>query len=369
MNGLPVLDLDCCRQRQRRLRERMTAHALDAVIVTRPEHVAYLTGHRWDSRFTALAAMAADGDLLLVCPDRTPADAAATVVRTFEAKWQSTLRMEQAAAAAAVLGDWLRGSRLRHLGIEFSACPVHVTRQLEQVTLFDIEPDLFSMRRRKDADELVNLRRAIEAAAAMATTARDVVRPGISELEVFSRLQTAAVAVCGEMLTGTGNDYACGQRGGPPRDRPCEAGELFILDLGPAYRGYFADICRTFAVDGNPTDEQAAAADHVRAALRLVERTARGGTRCRDLYETVRQWLAEAPLGSWSSHLGHGIGLFVHEAPHLNPHWDDVLEAGEVIAVEPALYAPGLRAGIRLENDYLVTETGLELLSPVPLEL
>ena len=54
-------------------------------------------------------------------------------------------------------------------------------------------------------------------------------------------LQAAAVEECGEMLTGTGNDYACGARGGPPRGgRKAQAGELYILDLGPAYRGYFA---------------------------------------------------------------------------------------------------------------------------------
>jgi Xaa-Pro aminopeptidase len=171
------------------------------------------------------------------------------------------------------------------------------------------------------------------------------------------------------MLTGTGNDYACGVRGGPPRMRTCNAGELYILDLGPAYRGYFGDNARTIAVDGRPTDDQLAAWRHVCEALAVVERRARPGVRCRDIYEEVRQWLATAPVGSWSSHLGHGIGLFVHEMPHLNPEWDDVLEAGDVIAVEPALYDPALRCGMRIENNYLVTDAGLELLSPFPLDL
>jgi Xaa-Pro aminopeptidase len=49
--------------------------------------------------------------------------------------------------------------------------------------------------------------------------------------------------------------------------------------------------------------------------------------------------------------------------------WDDVLAEGDVIAVEPALYAPELRSGIRLENAYAVTSGGLELLTPFPLEL
>ncbi|MEX0688442.1 MAG: M24 family metallopeptidase, partial [Pirellulales bacterium] len=195
----------------------------------------------------------------------------------------------------------------------------------------DVEPDLSRLRRRKDADELALLRRAIAAGGAMVARARKVVGPGVSELEVFSVLQAAAVEACGEMLTATGNDYACGVRGGPPRVRACLAGELYILDLGPAYRGYFADISRTLAVDRHPTAEQLSACERVCGGLALVERIARPGVSCRSIYEEVREWLGGAAVGTWSSHLGHGIGLSVHKTPRLNPHWDDVLEEGDVI--------------------------------------
>jgi Xaa-Pro aminopeptidase len=371
MNGaFSLLDLDACRVRQDRLLAALAAHDVDALVVISPEHLEYLTGHRWDFRFAPLAAWRTTGESLLVCPDKPVEQAAVTEVRTYEAKWRSTLRNDQREAAAAVLGDWLgAGKPVRRVAVEFSSCPPHVTRQLGSATLVDAEPDLLRLRRRKDPDELALLCRAIAAAGEMYARAREIVRPGVSELDVFSALQTAAVAACGEPLTATGNDYASGARGGPPRERLCVAGELFILDLGPVYRGYCADSSRVLAVDGQPTDAQQAAWEHVCAALRLVERTARPGVRCRDLYEQVQQWLAAAPVGSWSSHLGHGIGLSVHESPHLNPMWDDVLEEGDVIAVEPALYAPELRVGIRLENAYVVTSSGLALLSPFPLEL
>lgn len=371
MNGaFPLLDPDRCRDRQSRLVRHMASASIDAVVVVTPEHVQYLTGHRWDGRFAPLAILLATGESLLVCPDR-PAEGAATgEVRTYEAKWRSTLRGDQREAAATVLADWLAPrDRPRRVGVEFSACPPHVTGLFEFATLVDVEPRLLAMRRRKDPDELASLCRAIDATGAMFATAREMVRPGVNELDVFSALQAAAVAACGEPLTGTGNDYASGARGGPPRNRLCVAGELFILDLGPAYRGYFADTARTIAVDGRPTDPQHAAWERVRDALALVERIARPKMRCRDLYEDVRQWLAGTDAGSWSSHLGHGIGLSVHETPRLNPHWDDVLEVGDVIAVEPALYAPGLACGVRIENDYLVTDDGLERLGSCPLEL
>jgi Xaa-Pro dipeptidase len=370
MNGTtPLLDPAACRGRHRRLLAALADHELDALVVVSPEHVQYLTGHRWDDRFRPLAAVLADGSSLLVCPDKPATEPAADDIRTYEAKWRSTLRNDQRAAAAAVLGDWLSGRRLRRVGVEFSACPPHVVEQLQQAVLIDVEPTLLAMRRRKDPDELVLLRRAITASGAMVQAARGLIEPGVNELDVFSALQAAAVTTCGEMLTGTGNDYACGVRGGPPRDRRCEDGELYILDLGPAYRGYFADISRAIAVDGRPTDLQFAACERVCGALTLVEQLAKPGVRCREIYAAVQDWLAGSPIGSWSSHLGHGIGLFPHEAPHLNPSWDDVLQEGEVIAVEPALYDPALRSGLRLENDYLVTATGLELLSPFPLGL
>lgn len=370
MNGVaPLLDPGHCRGRQARLLARLAARGLDVIVLVSAEHIEYLTGHRWDGRFSPLAAVSADGRCLLVCPDKPVAEAAADDVRTYEAKWRSTLRNDQREAAAAVLGDWLASRRPRRVGVEFSACPPHVIGHLGDAALVDVEPELLAMRRRKDPDELALVRRAVMACGAMYEAARSLIAPGVNELDVFSALQAAAVGSCGEMLTGTGNDYACGVRGGPPRDRRCEAGELFILDLGPAYRGYFADTSRAIAVDRRPTAAQLAAWERVCGALAIVERLAKPGARCRDVYEEVRAWLAGSSVGSWSSHLGHGIGLFPHEAPHLNPSWDDVLEEGEVIAVEPALYGPELRPGLRLENDYLVTATGVELLSPFPLGL
>ena len=373
MNGIPLLDLETCRVRQRRLRERLAPAAPDLVVLTSPEHVQYLTGHRWDYRWgrAPLAAIDAAGELLLVCPDKVVDAAAADDVRTYESKWRSTLRLDQRQASAAVLTDWLSGrTPPRRVALEYSACCPHVTRLFPGAELVDVDPLLWDLRRRKDADELGLLRRATDATGAMYRTARAMIEPGVSELAVFSALQGAAVEACGEMLTDTGNDYASGVRGGAPRARGARAGELYILDLGPAYRGYFSDNARTVSVDRRPTDPQAAACERVCGAFQIVERMGRPGVSCRDIYAEVHAWLNGVPsLGSWNSHLGHGIGLFVHETPHLNPSWDDTLEEGDVIAVEPALYGPDLGVGIRIENDYLVTPTGLELLSPFPLGL
>ena len=182
-------------------------------------------------------------------------------------------------------------------------------------------------------------------------------------------MHAAAVEVAGEPLTDLGNDYQCNSPGGPPRARPAQAGELFILDLGPAYRGYYADNCRTFAVDGSPTDEQREAWERIVAVLDMIERTVRPGVRCKTVFQQACDMLDCYCPKSFCHHLGHGFGLFPHEAPHLNPHWDDTFEEGEVFTAEPGLYGPQLRAGIRLEQNYRVTAAGVERLTLSPLNL
>ncbi len=369
MSSVKTIDVAACRGRQQRLLAVMQKMQLDLVIVTRIEHVQWLSGPRFGWVFAPCAALSSDGRLTLVAPNQPPAIAAADEILTYEAQWYSTLRNDQGVAAAKVLEQTLAGrSGRRRVGIEFSCCGPAITQPLAG-ELVDIEPDLYRLRRRKDPDEIARIKRAIAATGAMYARAREIIEPGVCELHVFNELQAAAVRVCGEMITGTGNDYACGERGGPPRDRKIEAGELYLLDLGPAYQGYFADNCRAISVDRRPTAAQQRAWEHIVPVFDLVQRTVKPGKSCRELFEEAQALLERGKPYIFDHHLGHGIGLFPHEAPHLNPNWDDTFQAGEVFTAEPGLYAPELRAGIRLENDYLVTDDGVELLSDFPLEL
>jgi Xaa-Pro aminopeptidase len=368
MDAFPI-DLAACRGRQRRLLEVMQEKKLDLAVVTQRAHVQWLAGPHFKWTFSPAAALAADGKLTLVAPNKPPESAAADEVATYEAQWHSTMRNDQLAAASEALVAALGGAiKATRVGVEFSTYP----RQLAMQTpgeLVDLEPDFYRLRRKKDAAELSLIRKAIAGTEKMYQRAREIIRPGVTEIEVFNELQAAAVREFGEMMTETGNDYRCGARGGPPRNnRPAAAGELYILDLGPAFRGYFSDNCRTIAVS-DVSDAQQTAWDQIVPVFAHVERQARPGKNCRELFEEVQALLDESPVGVFNHHLGHGIGLFPHEAPHLNPRWDDTFEAGDVFTAEPGLYAPELRAGIRLENDYVITDSGVELLTPFPLEL
>jgi Xaa-Pro aminopeptidase len=308
-----------------------------------------------------------------------PAVAAADDLVPYEAQRHSTLRNDQRVASAAVLLDRLRGHTApRRVGVDFSSCgphtvgePLRQSLQLaERAEHVDIEPTLYYLRRRKESDELALMKKAIAATGRMYERARAIVTPGATELQVFNQLQAVAVEEFGEPQSALpGNDYACAARGGPPRDRRCQEGELYILDLGPAFRGYFSDNCRTLAVGGQPTELQQRTWEAIAAVFPVVESTVKPGVSCKALFEQVQRQLDDYLPGVFNHHLGHGVGLFPHEAPHLNPLWDDRFEVGDVFTAEPGLYTPELRAGIRLENQYLVTENGVELLTDFPLGL
>jgi Xaa-Pro aminopeptidase len=160
-----------------------------------------------------------------------------------------------------------------------------------------------------------------------------------------------------------------GAKGGSPRDREIEHGEILILDLGVGFRGYYSDNARGIAVGGEPTEAQQRAWRGIVDVFEMIQSTAKAGVSCRDLFDTAQRQLDAYKPWAFNHHLGHGVGLAPHEGPHLNPRWDDTLAVGEFFTVEPGLYGEELHAGIRLEQNYLVKEDGVELLTDWPLEL
>jgi Xaa-Pro dipeptidase len=359
-----------CRVRQKRVQKWLVKQSVDRVILVSHENIQYLTGCRPHRLMQAAVCLDVEGNCTLAAPNDQPDVAAADEIVTFPAQWHCTLRQDQAETAMAALAGALGGKLLGRTAVEYSVGGHHLSAYITVPgAIVDIDRAMWQIRRRKEDDELAMIRRASECTEAMYVRARKIIQPGISELEVFNQLQSIAVHVAGEPLTALGNDFQCNSPGGPPRDRMAQDGELFILDLGPAYRGYYADNCRTIAVNRHPTDEQLRGWQAVVAVLEMVEVTVKPGVSCRVLFETAKTMLDDYCPGAFFHHLGHGFGLSPHEAPHLNPNWEDTFQEGDCFTAEPGLYTEELKAGIRLEQNYRVTSTGVERLTNFSLEL
>lgn len=235
--------------------------------------------------------------------------------------------------------------------------------------LWCVDEILQDMQLRKDPDEIACIRKAIGATLAGYTRAQQVIRPGVSELEVMTECQAAAQRHTGQCHFYNG-DFRSGVPGGFARDRKIEAGELYIIDAWSDVDGYWCDMSRTWSVGGEPTDLQAGVYEHLAAILRDVPQMARAGRDTREMWAEIDARIREHPHlvdTGLPHHAGHGVGLRVHERPDLNRDRGEAFQPGNVFTCEPGAYSEELRGGVRVENIFLVTETGVELLSDYPL--
>jgi Xaa-Pro aminopeptidase len=257
------------------------------------------------------------------------------------------------------------GRRLRgQVGFDPAATSVRSHQKLseavgDRVELVAVEGLVERLRRVKDDEEI----EAIAAAARLADDAlewlleRGVV--GKPERRVAFELETRIRELGAEPSFPT--IVAAGPNGALPHaapgEREIEPGELVTIDWGAKLDGYCSDGTRTFAT-GEIDTEQRDAYELVLRAQRAGVEAVRAGASGRNVDAVARVLIEEAGMGERFGHgLGHGVGLQVHEPPRLSRHSEDVLEAGNVVTVEPGVYVPG-RFGIRIEDLVVVTPDG-----------
>jgi len=230
---------------------------------------------------------------------------------------------------------------------------------------------LENLRRRKSPEEIALIRQAAHLADQGFAHILPFIKPGVRELEVALELEFFLRKSGAEGLA-FGTTIASGERGAMPHGgastRKIAMGELVTLDFGCVVGGYCSDMTRTVAV-GRVSSELRAIYQAVLEAQNLALQAVGPGRRGQELDALARDHLTRLGYGAHFTHgLGHGVGLFIHEAPSLSQTSEDTLEAYEVVTVEPGVYIPGL-GGCRIEDLVLVTEQGHEVLSRSPKEL
>jgi Xaa-Pro aminopeptidase len=345
----------------------MRAHDWDAFLTGHVRTVYYFTGALLDHGSPAALIIERDGATRLISPvqEATAADECLPIETYSISRVVSDPYLEVAAV--------LRGVRAgTSWAIEMSYTPGSFVAALRAGSVHDAGPLLRPLRRRKEEDEIAEIRRSLSFSAVAYEAARTAIRPRLTEIDVYSAMLEAATRHAGHTLRLWG-DFACGLRcvrgGGPPTPNVVNEGDLYILDLFPECAYYFGDTCRAFVV-GEPSRQQQDAWQVVADTLAIAEQMVRPGLPARELYEAVRGRLAAHEFGaSFWHHAGHGVGLHGHDSPRLIPGSDETIETGDVIAIEPALYSDTLRGGIRLENTYVVGDSGARSLFDYPLDL
>ena len=214
--------------------------------------------------------------------------------------------------------------------------------------------------------------RALEANRAAYEALRAGLRPGLTEKDAYELVRTAVDRVCGEEPHEFIGDFVGGARSGaiegPATDYAFRPGDAFILDLSVRRGETWSDTSRTFFF-GQPTDAQRAAYETVVACQALGERLVRPGVVCETVKAEVDALLAaRGYAGKMPHHVGHLIGPKPYMKPAFEMGDTSVVETGTVCTLEPGLYFAG-DFGIRVENDYLVTERGIENLFDYPRDM
>jgi Xaa-Pro aminopeptidase len=145
-------------------------------------------------------------------------------------------------------------------------------------------------------------------------------------------------------------------------DRRIGAGETVVIDTGCRVDGYVSDYTRTFTT-GTVSDRIRDAYGVVLAAQQAGLEAIRSGITGMDADAAARRVVDDTQFAGMFGHgLGHGLWLEVHEAPRMSTESADTLASGNVVTVEPGVYLEG-EAGIRIEDDVVVTENGLQNLT------
>jgi Xaa-Pro aminopeptidase len=350
--------------RGQRLVEALEGTGADVLLVTALPNVRYLTGYTGSNGL----ALIGPRTRVFITDFRYVEQAAAEVHPSFE-------RVRAAQDLLDAIAEHLPAGNVR-LGFESDAVSVRRHRALrellpERIELVELDGVVERLRAIKDADEIARIRAAtvLADAAFMRLIGDGLV--GRTEREVAIALENDMRAR-GAQRPSFETIVAAGPHGAlphaQPRDVPIAAGELVVIDWGAELDGYCSDCTRTVATGPLPEDAIGVYELVLKAQLAGVG-AVRAGAHGRGADGVARAVIADGGRAELFGHgLGHGVGTLVHEGPRLSQRSDDVLEAGNVVTVEPGVYVPG-RFGVRIEDLVVVTDNGCEILTSVPKRL
>ena len=332
------------RMRTDRIAGRLDALEVDAIVVTQPANVRYLTG------FTG-----SNGQALVT----SGAGVFFTDGRYTEQSRREVPQMERVTYRqnfAEVVRDACAANGVRRLGFEDGVVTVRTFRSLEgalqDVKLVAVGDAIDRERWVKDAEELALIQLAQDATDQAFEDVLEKLAVGMTERQVAQEIEHAmrragADGLSFETIVAFGENAA--EPHHEPGHRTLEDGDVVKMDFGALWEGYHADMTRTvgFGTVGSELRRiYAVVQEAQRAGLEAVRAGVTGG----DVDAASRRVVEEAGYGERFSHgLGHGVGLEIHEGPGLRREGTDELPVGAVVTVEPGVYVPGL-GGVRIED-------------------
>jgi Xaa-Pro aminopeptidase len=342
-------------KRLRKLRTSIAEKGLDALLLSQPENIRYLSGFTGSSGWLLIS-----GQDAILATDFRYVEQAKGESPDFE-----IIQTKQD------LRDWLPGlvSDLgwHKLGLEANFISYDSFHKLsEAIKTKQVNLELVpttgiveQLRSIKEPEELGFITKAVEIVDAAFEQAKAIIRPGITEkeaaweIEKFLR-QEGSEGLPFEIIVASGPNSAL------PHAKPIEkiinSGEPILIDMGARISGYCSDFSRTLFLEKADKIFQEIYNVVLKAQTTAIEGI-KPGMDASEADQLARSIVEQAGYGDAFGHgLGHGVGLAVHEFPRLGPSSFDSLTDGMVFTIEPGIYIAG-QGGVRIE-DMVVLENG-----------
>ncbi|MDY6400568.1 MAG: Xaa-Pro peptidase family protein [Synergistales bacterium] len=357
------MNTEIIKSRVEKLRALMSEKNLDAFVLlveerANSESCHYISGFRGSSAALIISMdeeiLITDGRYKTQSKNQSP----------FEIIIQSEFSLPEYIAKAVKDSDFKRigfeAEKISHAEFEKYFAPV-------KVEWIDASELILKLRRTKDFYEISRIKEAAKIAREAYGNVLKKVHEGMSEIEFEIKLMEE-IKLLGAEKGWAHDDFivASGTRSAmchaPATLKKFELGETVTVDYGAMVEGYMCDITRNFAI--GRADKKALEINEVLLkAHREAVKILRPGISGREVDAEARRVISDAGYGKNFLHgLGHGLGLEVHEAPRLSRSSEDILQAGDVVTIEPGIYIEGW-GGLRIEDDYLITEDGAECLT------
>jgi Xaa-Pro aminopeptidase len=342
-------------KRLRKLRTYIAEKGLDALLLSQPENIRYLSGFTGSSGWLLISEQKA-----ILTTDFRYVEQAKGESPDFE-----TIQIKQD------LHDWLPGlvSDLgwHKLGFEANLISYDSYHKLSEaiktkqanLELVPTTGTVEQLRSIKEPEELRFITKAVELTDAIFEQAKAIISPGITEKEISWEIeknlrQKGSEGIPFEIIVASGPNSAL------PHARPTEKticpGEPVLIDMGARISGYCSDLSRTLFSDKVEAPFQRVYDIVLKAQIAAIEGI-ESGMGASQADQLARSVIEQAGYGDVFGHgLGHGVGLAIHEFPRLGLSSSDSLADGMVFTIEPGIYLAG-RGGVRIE-DMIVLEKG-----------
>lgn len=359
-------------ERTKKLIEWMKAEEIDVTFLTSTENVFYLSKFYSNPHERLLGvAIFQREEPFLICPAMEKEEAK-------KAGWEHEI-----IGYSDIDNPWelvrtameKRSGKIKKIAIEKEHMIVdryEILIDMFQDTQFiSAEECLRKLRLIKDETEIAAIRKACEYADYAIQVGISEIKEGKTELEVLAAIEFEMKKKGIERMS-FDTMVLTGANGASPHGTPgltkIKKGDFILFDLGVVVDGYCSDITRTVAY-GDISDKQKDIYDAVLQGQLAACQYGKPGVSCSQLDLTARNIIKERGYGEYFTHrLGHGLGISIHEYPSITETNPLILEKGMVFTIEPGIYVPQV-AGVRIEDDVLVTENGLELLTKFSKEL